>query len=95
MITFHHLTTFLSIFPTVLIFKLRILAFNPLGYFFSSLLGGSQYMAALYKMQKDYQSFNGSGYLSDPRLVANGFQIKVIEGMMVLKSFSHIGSCSF
>ncbi|NXF38367.1 PMS1 protein, partial [Nyctibius bracteatus] len=45
-----------------------------------SLLGGSQYMAALYKMQKDYQSFNGSGHLSDPRLVANGFQIKVIEG---------------
>uniref|UniRef100_A0A8C3X5Q1 PMS1 homolog 1, mismatch repair system component n=1 Tax=Cyanoderma ruficeps TaxID=181631 RepID=A0A8C3X5Q1_9PASS len=46
-----------------------------------SLIGGSQYMAALYKMQKNYQSFHGSGYLSDPRLVANGFQIKVIEGV--------------
>ncbi|NWH66277.1 PMS1 protein, partial [Geococcyx californianus] len=45
-----------------------------------SILGGSLYMAALYKMQKDYQSFNGLGYLSDLRLVANGFQIKVIEG---------------
>ncbi|NXN99483.1 PMS1 protein, partial [Rhinopomastus cyanomelas] len=41
-----------------------------------SVLGGSQYMAALYKMQKDYQTL----CLSDPRLVANGFQIKVIEG---------------
>lgn len=52
-------------------------------------------MAALYKMQKDYQSFSGSGYLSDPRLVANGFQIKVIEGMMGLKSFSCIWASFF
>lgn len=43
-------------------------------------------MAALHKMQKGYQSFNGSSQLSDPRLVANGFQIIMIEGMMVLKS---------
>lgn len=70
-----------------------MLVFNTLGIFFSSLIGGSQYMAALYKMQKNYQSFHGSGYLSDPRLVANGFQIKVIEGMMVLKSISCIGAC--
>ncbi|NWU94953.1 PMS1 protein, partial [Upupa epops] len=42
-----------------------------------SLIGGSQYMAALCKMQKDSQTW----CLSDPRLVANGFQIKVIEGM--------------
>ncbi|NXF96757.1 PMS1 protein, partial [Eubucco bourcierii] len=45
-----------------------------------SLIGGAQYMAALYKMQKDYQSFSGSSQLSDPRLVANGFQITMIEG---------------
>ncbi|XP_014809564.1 PREDICTED: PMS1 protein homolog 1 [Calidris pugnax] len=45
-----------------------------------SLLGGSHYVAALYKMQKDYPGFDGSRYLSDPRLVANGFQIKAIEG---------------
>ncbi|NXH22529.1 PMS1 protein, partial [Bucco capensis] len=45
-----------------------------------SLLGGAQYMAALCKMQKDYQRFSGSAYLSDPRLVANGFQIKMREG---------------
>ncbi|NWQ96598.1 PMS1 protein, partial [Burhinus bistriatus] len=55
-----------------------------------SLLGGSQYMAALYKMQKDYQSFNGSGYLSDPRLVANGFKIKVIEGTSATESHLEI-----
>ncbi|NXP48674.1 PMS1 protein, partial [Heliornis fulica] len=55
-----------------------------------SLLGGSQYMAALYKMQKDYQSFSGSGYLSDPRLVANGFQIKVIEGASATESHLEI-----
>lgn len=50
-------------------------------------------MAALHKMQKNCQGFHGSGYLSDPRLVANGFQIKVIEGMMVLKSVCCIGAC--
>ncbi|XP_075009764.1 PMS1 protein homolog 1 isoform X2 [Calonectris borealis] len=55
-----------------------------------SLIGGSQYMAALYKMQKDYQSFNGSGYLSDPRLVANGFKIKVIEGASAAESHLEI-----
>ncbi|XP_009489035.1 PMS1 protein homolog 1 isoform X2 [Pelecanus crispus] len=55
-----------------------------------SLIGGFQYMAALYKMQKDYQSFNGSGYLSDPRLVANGFQIKVIAGASATESHLEI-----
>ncbi|NXT62646.1 PMS1 protein, partial [Chaetops frenatus] len=55
-----------------------------------SLIGGSQYMAALYKMQKNYQSFHGSGYLSDPRLVANGFQIKVIEGVSATESHLEI-----
>ncbi|XP_061232230.1 PMS1 protein homolog 1 isoform X4 [Neopsephotus bourkii] len=55
-----------------------------------SLIGGSQYMAALYKMQKDYPNFNGPGYLTDPRLVANGFQIKVIEGASVTESHLEI-----
>ncbi|XP_064516512.1 PMS1 protein homolog 1 isoform X1 [Pseudopipra pipra] len=55
-----------------------------------SLVGGSQYLAALYKMQKNYQSFHGSGYLSDPRLVANGFQIKVIEGASAAESHLEI-----
>ncbi|XP_065525974.1 PMS1 protein homolog 1 isoform X4 [Lathamus discolor] len=55
-----------------------------------SLIGGSQYMAALYKMQKDYPNFNGPGYLSDPRLVANGFQIKMIEGASAAESHLEI-----
>uniref|UniRef100_A0A8V5G166 Uncharacterized protein n=1 Tax=Melopsittacus undulatus TaxID=13146 RepID=A0A8V5G166_MELUD len=55
-----------------------------------SLIGGSQYMAALYKMQKDYQHFNGPGYLTDARLVANGFQIKVIEGASATESHLEI-----
>ncbi|NXW66315.1 PMS1 protein, partial [Eurystomus gularis] len=55
-----------------------------------SLFGGAQYMAALYKMQKDSQNFSGSGYLSDPRLVANGFQIKVIEGASATESHLEI-----
>ncbi|NWJ03228.1 PMS1 protein, partial [Crypturellus undulatus] len=55
-----------------------------------SLLGGSHYMAALYRMQKDYQRFNGSSYLSDPRLVANGFQIKVIQGASATESHLEI-----
>ncbi|XP_026708416.1 PMS1 protein homolog 1 isoform X1 [Athene cunicularia] len=55
-----------------------------------SLIGGAQYMAALYKMRKDYRSFNGSGYFSDPRLVANGFQIKVIEGSSATESHMEI-----
>ncbi|XP_008933451.1 PREDICTED: PMS1 protein homolog 1 isoform X3 [Merops nubicus] len=55
-----------------------------------NLIGGSQYMAALYKMQKDYPSFSGSSYLSDPRLVANGFQIKVIEGALATESHLEI-----
>ncbi|NXF00834.1 PMS1 protein, partial [Smithornis capensis] len=55
-----------------------------------SLIGGSQYMAALHKMQKSYQSFHGSGYLSDPRLVANGFQIKVIEGVSATETHLEI-----
>ncbi|XP_065607194.1 PMS1 protein homolog 1 [Cyrtonyx montezumae] len=55
-----------------------------------SLLGESHYMDALHKMQKDYQRFNGSSYLSDPRLVANGFQIKVIEGASATESHMEI-----
>ncbi|KFV10116.1 PMS1 protein 1, partial [Tauraco erythrolophus] len=55
-----------------------------------SLLGGSQYMAVLHEMQKDYQIVNGSSYLSDPRLVANGFQIKVTEGASATESHLEI-----
>ncbi|XP_046799501.1 PMS1 protein homolog 1 isoform X5 [Gallus gallus] len=55
-----------------------------------SLLGESHYMDVLHKMQKDYQGLNGLSYLSDPRLVANGFQIKVIEGASATESHMEI-----
>ncbi|XP_074857532.1 PMS1 protein homolog 1 isoform X2 [Carettochelys insculpta] len=45
-----------------------------------SLLSGSQYMDYLYSMPNNCQKFNGSSYLSDPRLIANGFRIKMIPG---------------
>uniref|UniRef100_A0A8B9TJ70 PMS1 homolog 1, mismatch repair system component n=1 Tax=Anas platyrhynchos TaxID=8839 RepID=A0A8B9TJ70_ANAPL len=55
-----------------------------------SILGGSHYMSALHKMQKDYQRLKGSAYLTDPRLVANGFQIKMIEGASPTESHMEI-----
>ncbi|XP_075790290.1 PMS1 protein homolog 1 isoform X1 [Pelodiscus sinensis] len=45
-----------------------------------SLLSGSHYMDCLYSMPKDCQKLNGSTYLTDPRLIANGFRIKMIPG---------------
>ncbi|XP_042698361.2 PMS1 protein homolog 1 isoform X2 [Chrysemys picta bellii] len=45
-----------------------------------SLFSGSHYMDSLYNMTKDCQKLNGSIYLSDPRLIANGFKIKMIPG---------------
>uniref|UniRef100_A0A8C3T2Y6 PMS1 homolog 1, mismatch repair system component n=1 Tax=Chelydra serpentina TaxID=8475 RepID=A0A8C3T2Y6_CHESE len=46
----------------------------------NSLFSGSHYMDSLYNMPKDCQKLNGSIYLSDPRLIANGFRIKMIPG---------------
>lgn len=34
-------------------------------------------------MTADDQGYSGSTYLSDPRLTANGFKIKLISGMMM------------
>lgn len=31
----------------------------------------------------DQRYYNGSTYLSDPRLIANGFKIKMIPGMVM------------
>ncbi|XP_050772295.1 PMS1 protein homolog 1 isoform X3 [Gopherus flavomarginatus] len=45
-----------------------------------SLFSGSHYMDSLYNMTKDCQKLNGSIYLSDPRLIANGFRIKMTPG---------------
>ncbi|KAM7153038.1 PMS1 protein homolog 1 isoform 2-T3 [Macrochelys suwanniensis] len=46
----------------------------------NSLFSGSHYMDSLYNMPKDCKKLNGSIYLSDPRLIANGFRIKMIPG---------------
>uniref|UniRef100_A0A7M4EZ24 PMS1 homolog 1, mismatch repair system component n=1 Tax=Crocodylus porosus TaxID=8502 RepID=A0A7M4EZ24_CROPO len=46
-----------------------------------SLFSGVHYMNTLKSLSKDYQRFGESIYLTDPRLVANGFRIKVIPGV--------------
>ncbi|XP_016122005.1 PMS1 protein homolog 1-like [Sinocyclocheilus grahami] len=43
-------------------------------------LGGPEYMDVLLNMEKDSACFNGDIYFTDPRLVANGFEIKMIPG---------------
>ncbi|XP_026127225.1 PMS1 protein homolog 1 [Carassius auratus] len=43
-------------------------------------LGGPEYMDVLLNMEKDSARFNGDIYFTDPRLVANGFEIKMIPG---------------
>ncbi|XP_043931104.1 PMS1 protein homolog 1 [Protopterus annectens] len=45
-----------------------------------SLLGGTQYMEALNNMQKECPQLSGVTYFSDPRLVANGFKIRLMPG---------------
>ncbi|XP_019482039.1 PREDICTED: PMS1 protein homolog 1 isoform X7 [Hipposideros armiger] len=46
-----------------------------------NLFDGSHYLEILYKMTADDQRcFDGSTYLSDPRLTANGFKIKMTPG---------------
>lgn len=49
--------------------------------FYARVLGGSEYMDILCDMRKGTPEINGAAYFSDPRLVANGFQIKVFPGM--------------
>ncbi|KAK7154453.1 hypothetical protein R3I94_007700 [Phoxinus phoxinus] len=44
------------------------------------LLGGPEYMDVLLNMEKDSACFNGHIYFTDPRLVANGFEIRMIPG---------------
>nr|XP_005996600.1 PREDICTED: PMS1 protein homolog 1 isoform X2 [Latimeria chalumnae] len=48
-----------------------------------SLLGGPEYTDSLCSMQKESAQLNGLTYFSDPRLVANGFKIRVIPGTSV------------
>uniref|UniRef100_A0A2K5DA91 PMS1 homolog 1, mismatch repair system component n=1 Tax=Aotus nancymaae TaxID=37293 RepID=A0A2K5DA91_AOTNA len=58
--------------------------------FFCSLFNGSHYLDVLYKMTADDQRFSGSTYLSDPRLTANGFKIKLIPGVSVTENYMEI-----
>ncbi|XP_067301203.1 PMS1 protein homolog 1 isoform X1 [Pseudorasbora parva] len=46
------------------------------------LLGGPEYMDVLLNMEKDSACFNGDIYFIDPRLVANGFEIRMIPGSL-------------
>ncbi|XP_051567024.1 PMS1 protein homolog 1 isoform X2 [Myxocyprinus asiaticus] len=43
-------------------------------------LGGPEYMDVLLNMEKGSPGFNGDTYFTDPRLVANGFEIRIIPG---------------
>ncbi|KAM4608521.1 PMS1 protein homolog 1 [Polymixia lowei] len=45
------------------------------------LLGGAEYAQALCNMEKGRPELNGGVLLSDPRLVANGFQIRFTPGL--------------
>lgn len=42
-------------------------------------------------MTADDQRYSGSVYLSDPRLTANGFKIKLIPGMILWFNISWVG----
>ncbi|XP_054964850.1 PMS1 protein homolog 1 isoform X3 [Pan paniscus] len=55
-----------------------------------SLFNGSHYLDVLYKMTADDQRYSGSTYLSDPRLTANGFKIKLIPGVSITENYLEI-----
>ncbi|XP_070277779.1 PMS1 protein homolog 1 isoform X2 [Myotis yumanensis] len=55
-----------------------------------SLFNGSHYLEILYKMTAGDQSYSGSTYLSDPRLTANGFKIKLIPGVSIAENYLEI-----
>ncbi|KAM5280477.1 PMS1 protein homolog 1 isoform 1-T1 [Ctenodactylus gundi] len=55
-----------------------------------SLFNGSHYLDVLYKMTTDDHSCTASTYLSDPRLTANGFKIKLIPGVSVTENYLEI-----
>ncbi|KAM6174742.1 PMS1 protein homolog 1 isoform 3-T3 [Erethizon dorsatum] len=55
-----------------------------------NLFNGSHYLEVLYKMTTDDQINGGSIYLSDPRLTANGFKIKLIPGVSATENYLEI-----
>lgn len=44
-------------------------------------------MEVLCSMPRESARFDGSSYLLDPRLVANGFKIRIIPGIYILVSY--------
>ena len=45
-------------------------------------LGGAEYTDALCNMEKQIPELDGRSLFSDPRLVANGFKIKLTPGTL-------------
>ncbi|XP_038171413.1 PMS1 protein homolog 1 isoform X1 [Arvicola amphibius] len=55
-----------------------------------SLFNGSHYLEVLHKMSTVDQRCGGSTYLSDPRLTANGFKIRLIPGVSSTENYLEI-----
>ncbi|XP_006864106.1 PREDICTED: PMS1 protein homolog 1 isoform X2 [Chrysochloris asiatica] len=55
-----------------------------------NLFDGSHYLEVLYKMTTDDQGHSGPAYLSDPRLTANGFKIKLTSGVSIAENYLEI-----
>ncbi|XP_049629139.1 PMS1 protein homolog 1 [Suncus etruscus] len=55
-----------------------------------SLFNGSHYLEILHKMRTDDQRFGVPTYLSDPRLTANGFKIKLIPGASITENYLEV-----
>ncbi|MEJ1271129.1 PMS1 homolog 1 mismatch repair system component [Cricetulus griseus] len=55
-----------------------------------SLFNGSHYLEVLHKMSAVDQRCSGSAYLSDPRLTANGFKIKLTPGVSSTENYLEI-----
>lgn len=55
-----------------------------------SLLNGPHYLEVLCKMATDNHGCRGSVYLSDPRLTANGFKIKLIPGVSTAENYLEV-----
>ncbi|XP_026523795.1 PMS1 protein homolog 1 isoform X2 [Notechis scutatus] len=51
-----------------------------------SLFSDTHYMEVLCSMSRESTRFDGSSYLLDPRLVANGFKIRIIPGTSAVES---------
>uniref|UniRef100_A0A8C5SIQ2 PMS1 homolog 1, mismatch repair system component n=1 Tax=Laticauda laticaudata TaxID=8630 RepID=A0A8C5SIQ2_LATLA len=52
-----------------------------------SLFSDTHYMEVLCSMSRESTRFDGSSYLLDARLVANGFKIRIIPGIYILVSY--------